>query len=291
MKKIEDRLSSFKQWLEPIISKKINLLPENDDAQKRMKSAIKYSLLGNAKRVRAFIIEQSCLHYGIPKEDIVNLMVAVEYIHCYSLIHDDLPCMDNSDERRGKPSLHKNFDEATALLTGNSLVTLALDEIFSDDFSFENYVKVHLVKNLSKAIGFYGMMAGQMLDLLVVNSQTAKTEEFIHMNKLKTGELFAFCMSSGAIITQSIQNIAEMQQIGYDIGYIFQLVDDILDVQDDTQLGLDAKKTFIEHIGGTDEAQRHLFMIAEQAKVRVRKACNNVYLVDLIDYITNQLKA
>ncbi len=291
MKKIEDILYYFRQWLEPIIAKKVSLLPENDDAQKRIKSAIEYSLLGNAKRIRAFIIEQSCLHYGIPKDDIINLMVAVEYIHCYSLMHDDLPCMDNSDERRGKPASHKKFDEATALLTGNSLVTLALDEIFSDGFPFENYVKVHLVKNLSKAIGFYGMMAGQMLDLLVVNSSTAKTEEFIHMNKLKTGELFAFCMSSGAVITQSIQNISEMQQIGYDIGYIFQLVDDILDVRDDVQSGLNSKKTFIQHIGGVDDAQRHLFMIAEQARVRIRKTCNNVNLVDLIDYITNQLQA
>lgn len=293
MKSIEEILSEFKAWLEPILAAKIKALPENDEAQKRVKDAIKHSLLGNAKRVRAFIIQQACVHYGITKEEIINLMVAIEYIHCYSLIHDDLPCMDNSDMRRGKLALHKEFDEATALLTGNSLITLAIDEIFHNDFNAENYIKIHLIKNLSKAIGYYGMMAGQMLDLTIVNSKNATTEQFIHMNKLKTGELFAFCMSTGAIITQNVQNISEIQQIGYDIGYIFQLVDDILDVASDSKTGFEAlaKKTFIDHIGGVKEAKQHLMMIAEQAKVRVRKSCANTHLFELINYITNQLES
>lgn len=281
MEKLEIGLSSFKEWLENKLQQEIDLLPENDPAQIRIKNAINYSLLGNAKRVRAFLIEQSCNHFNISRKSVKNLLIAIELIHCYSLIHDDLPCMDNADMRRGKPSVHKKFDEETALLTGNSLMNLAFDYIFSDNFEFENYIKIQVAKHLSRAIGYHGMMAGQMFDMLINDSST--TEEFIHMNKLKTGALFAFCMSSGAILSQSAK-VHEYQQLGYDIGYIFQLVDDIIDVDDENG------KRFINHIGGQQAARQHLAMIETQTIMRAEKLCTNTLVPELIKYITNQLK-
>ncbi len=292
MKDIVQKLVEFKNDIDTALQCRINILPENDIAQQRIKSAINHSLFGSAKRIRAFVVWQSCKNYGISLESVINVMVAVEYTHCYSLIHDDLPCMDNADERRGKLALHKEFDESTALLTGNSLVSLAFNEILDKNFDVENYIKLNLMYDLSKSIGFHGMMAGQMLDLMIVKSENSTTEEFIHMNKLKTGELFALCMSVGAILTQNNQNLQDMKQIGYDIGYIFQLVDDILDVEEDTGKNhseLLAKKTLIEHLGGVDEAKQHLYMIADQSKLRVNKLCKNTDIVELIDYITNQL--
>ncbi len=286
---IHENLLEFQNWLEPHIEERIQKLPENDDGQIRIKNAIIHSLLGGGKRIRAFIITQSCEIYGIEKENIIPLLVAIEMVHCYSLIHDDLPCVDNSDTRRGKKSLHKQFDEATALLTGNALMSMAFDEILANNFEIENRVKISLLKHLSHAIGYFGMMSGQMLDLIIVNQRTAKTEEFIHMNKLKTGELFAFCMASGAIFNQNIEDYKSLAHIGYDIGYIFQIADDIIDIaQDPDSHESFAKKAFIDHLGGSQEAKNHLIIIAKQIKHAVAKFSKTEVMPLLIDYIITQ---
>jgi len=286
---IHENLREFQNWFEPYVQARVQNLPENDYGQIKIKKAISHSLLGGGKRIRAFIIAQSCEIYGIPKESVIHLLLAIEMVHCYSLIHDDLPCMDNSDIRRGKKSLHKEFDEATALLTGNSLMSLAFDEILSSKFEVENYVKISLLKHLSRAIGYFGMMSGQMLDIIIVNERTAKTEEFVHMNKLKTGELFAFCMASGAILKQNIDDYKTLSHIGYDIGYIFQIADDITDItQEPNSHESFAKKEFINHLGGTDEAKRHLEVISSQVKSAIAKFSDTGTMNSLIDYIILQ---
>ncbi len=285
---IRENLKEFQNWFEPYIQARIQNLPENDHGQIKIKKAISHSLLGGGKRIRAFIIAQSCEMYGIPREKVIHILLAIEMVHCYSLIHDDLPCMDNSDIRRGKKALHKEFDEATALLTGNSLMSMAFDEILSNKFEVENYVKISLLKYLSRAIGYFGMMSGQMLDIIIVNERTAKTEEFVHMNKLKTGELFAFCMASGAILKQNIEDHKTLSHIGYDIGYIFQIADDITDItQEPNSHESFAKKEFINHLGGTDEAKRHLEVISTQVKNAIAKF-NSTTMPLLIDYIIAQ---
>ena len=285
---IHENLREFQNWFEPCIQARIQNLPENDHGQIKIKKAISHSLLGGGKRIRAFIIAQSCEIYGIPREKVIHILLAIEMVHCYSLIHDDLPCMDNSNIRRGKKALHKEFDEATALLTGNSLMSMAFDEILSNKFEVENYVKISLLKHLSRAIGYFGMMSGQMLDIIIVNERTAKTEEFVHMNKLKTGELFAFCMASGAILKQNIEDHKTLSHIGYDIGYIFQIADDITDItQEPNSHESFAKKEFINHLGGTDEAKRHLEVISTQVKNAIAKF-NSTTIPSLIDYIITQ---
>ena len=286
---IRENLREFQNWFEPYIQARIQNLPENDHGQIKIKKAISHSLLDGGKRIRAFIIAQSCEIYGIPKESVIHLLLAIEMVHCYSLIHDDLPCMDNSDIRRGKKSLHKEFDEATALLTGNALMSMAFDAILSSKFEIENYVKISLLKHLSRAIGYFGMMSGQMLDIIIVNERTAKTEEFVHMNKLKTGELFAFCMASGAILKQNIDDYKTLSHIGYDIGYIFQIADDITDIiQEPNSHESFAKKEFINHLGGTDEAKRHLEVISSQVKSAIAKFSDTGTMNSLIDYIISQ---
>lgn len=286
---IHENLREFQNWFEPYVQARVQNLPENDYGQIKIKKAISHSLLGGGKRIRAFIIAQSCEIYGIPKESVIHLLLAIEMVHCYSLIHDDLPCMDNSDIRRGKKSLHKEFDEATALLTGNSLMSMAFDEILSGKFEVENYIKISLLKHLSRAIGYFGMMSGQMLDIIIVNERTAKTEEFVHMNKLKTGELFAFCMASGAILKQNIEDYKTLAHIGYDIGYIFQIADDITDIiQEPNSHESFAKKEFINHLGGTDEAKRHLEVISSQVKSAIAKFSDTGTMNSLIDYIILQ---
>ena len=286
---IHENLREFQNWFEPYVQARVQNLPENDHGQIKIKKAISHSLLGGGKRIRAFIIAQSCEIYGIPKESVIHLLLAIEMVHCYSLIHDDLPCMDNSDIRRGKQSLHKEFDEATALLTGNSLMSMAFDEILSGKFEVENYVKISLLKHLSRAIGYFGMMSGQMLDIIIVNERTAKTEEFVHMNKLKTGELFAFCMASGAILKQNIDDYKTLSHIGYDIGYIFQIADDITDItQEPNSHESFAKNEFINHLGGTDEAKRHLEVISSQVKSAIAKFSDTGTMNSLIDYIILQ---
>jgi len=286
---IHENLREFQNWFEPHIQARVQNLPENDYGQIKIKKAISHSLLGGGKRIRAFIIAQSCEIYGIPKESVIHLLIAIEMVHCYSLIHDDLPCMDNSDIRRGKKSLHKEFDEATALLTGNSLMSMAFDAILSNKFEVENYVKISLLKHLSRAIGYFGMMSGQMLDIIIVNERTAKTEEFVHMNKLKTGELFAFCMASGAILKQNIDDYKTLSHIGYDIGYIFQIADDITDItQEPNSHESFAKNEFINHLGGVDEAKRHLEIISSQVKSAIAKFSNTGIMTSLIDYIISR---
>ncbi len=288
--KIQDnfqtKLENFQQWLEPHLVNYVTTLPENDYGQMHIKNAISYALLGAGKRIRAFIIVQSCAIYGISKESILPLLLSIEMVHCYSLIHDDLPCMDNSDLRRGKPSLHKAFNEATALLTGNTLMNMALDQVISSKLDVENYVKISLLKHLSHSIGYNGMMSGQMMDIIIVNEKSAKTEEFIHMNKLKTGELFAFCMASGAILKQNLYDYKDLSHIGYEIGYLFQIADDITDIQDD----LDSHETivkqeFINHLGGIEEAKAHLHIIAKQVKDSITKFSTDTTIIELIDYI------
>ncbi len=286
---INETLREFQKWLEPHIELRIRKLPENDDGQIRIKNAIEHSLLGGGKRIRAFIIAQSCEIYGIAKDGIIPLLVAIEMVHCYSLIHDDLPCVDNSDIRRGKKALHKEFDEATALLTGNALMSMAFDELLSNHFEVENHTKISVLKHLSHAIGYHGMMSGQMLDIIIVNQRTAKTEEFIHMNKLKTGELFAFCMASGALLKQNIEDYKALAHIGYDIGYIFQIADDIIDIiQEPNSHESFAKKAFIDHLGGSQDAQQHLVVIGSQINNAIAKFATNQTMPSLINYIISQ---
>ncbi len=197
--------------------------------QNKLFEAAKYSVLGGGKRWRPLIAIATASAFGCPLEKILTPACAIELIHCYSLIHDDLPCMDDDDFRRGKPSLHKKYDEAIAVLTGDFLLTYAF-EVLSKRTTLSDKQKLRFIETLSKRSGGDGMVAGQLLDIEAEKSSTTKEEQtYLHLKK--TAELIACSFEFGAIAAEaSDQTVDQLYRIGLDLGLAFQIQDDILDV-------------------------------------------------------------
>ena len=192
---------------------------------------MKYGTLFGGKKIRSTIIFNSSKIFNIKPNQIINLCAAVECIHSYSLIHDDLPCMDNDTLRRGKPSTHIKFGESTAILAGNSLLTLAFEIIADKKFNIDTTVKLNLIKKLSECAGHVGIAGGQFLDL---NYEKKKidSKKIINMQRKKTGKLFEFCCLAPAIIAKkSIKTQKEMSKVGAELGLLFQITDDLLDIK------------------------------------------------------------
>ena len=192
---------------------------------------MKYGTLFGGKKIRSTIIFNSSKIFNIKPNQIINLCAAVECIHSYSLIHDDLPCMDNDRLRRGKPSTHIKFGESTAILAGNSLLTLAFEIIADKKFNIDTKVKLNLIKKLSECAGHVGIAGGQFLDL---NYEKKKIDfkKIINMQRKKTGKLFEFCCLAPAIIAKkSLKTQKEMSVIGEELGLLFQIADDLLDIK------------------------------------------------------------
>ena len=192
---------------------------------------MKYGTLFGGKKIRSTIIFNTSKIFNIRSNQIINLCAAVECIHSYSLIHDDLPCMDNDALRRGKPSAHIKFGESTAILAGNSLLTLAFEIIADKKFNIDTTVKLNLIKKLSECAGHVGIAGGQFLDL---NYEKKKidSKKIINMQRKKTGKLFEFCCLAPAIIAKkSIKTQKEMSKVGAELGLLFQIADDLLDIK------------------------------------------------------------
>ena len=192
---------------------------------------MKYGTLFGGKKIRSTIIFNSSKIFNIKPNQIINLCAAVECIHSYSLIHDDLPCMDNDTLRRGKPSTHIKFGESTAILAGNSLLTLAFEIIADKKFNIDTTVKLNLIKKLSECAGHVGIAGGQFLDL---NYEKKKIDfkKIINMQRKKTGKLFEFCCLAPAVIAKkSLKTQKEMSMIGEELGLLFQIADDLLDIK------------------------------------------------------------
>ena len=192
---------------------------------------MKYGTLFGGKKIRSTIIFNTSKIFNIRSNQIINLCAAVECIHSYSLIHDDLPCMDNDTLRRGKPSTHIKFGESTAILAGNSLLTLAFEIIADKKFNIDTTVKLNLIKKLSECAGHVGIAGGQFLDL---NYEKKKInfKKIINMQRKKTGKLFEFCCLAPAIIAKkSIKTQKEMSMVGAELGLLFQIADDLLDIK------------------------------------------------------------
>ena len=192
---------------------------------------MKYGTLFGGKKIRSTIIFNTSKIFNISSNQIINLCAAVECIHSYSLIHDDLPCMDNDRLRRGKPSTHIKFGESTAILAGNSLLTLAFEIIADKKFNIDTNVKLNLIKKLSECAGHVGIAGGQFLDL---NYEKKKIDfnKIVNMQRKKTGKLFEFCCLAPAIIAKkNLKTQKEMSKIGEELGLLFQIADDLLDIK------------------------------------------------------------
>ena len=191
--------------------------------------SMKYGLLPGGKKIRSKILIDVGKIFNLKYRSLIKIGAAVECIHAYSLIHDDLPCMDNDSIRRGKPSTHKKFGEATAVLAGNSLLTLAFEILSDKNLILKEKTKVKLINLISECSGHRGIAGGQYLDL---NYERKKIKEnkIVDMQIKKTGKLFAFCCIAPALISNKNKNVLRFfEKIGYEIGLLFQITDDLID--------------------------------------------------------------
>lgn len=252
-----------------------SLLPATDLIEAPLFDAMRYAVLNGGKRLRPFMVLEGARVFGVDPARARRVAAAAEFVHCYSLAHDDLPSMDNSDLRRGKPSLHKAYGEATALLAGDALLTIAF-EILSDSETHEDpRVRIELVSNLASAIGPHGMVAGQMLDL-IGEKQEFDVGTISRLQRLKTGKLIAFCCEAGAILGRA--NPAHRQALrnyAHDLGLAFQVTDDLLDVEGNVhELGKpvqqDGKKATFVSTMGRQQARSRAEMLVQQAISHLR---------------------
>jgi len=197
---------------------------------------MKYSSLSGGKKIRSSIIIGAGKLYNINASKLLNICASVECIHSYSLIHDDLPCMDNDRMRRGKLASHIKFGESTAILAGNSLLTLAFEIIVDQNYKLENKSKAELVKALALCSGHTGIAGGQYLDLNY-EKKKKKFSDILDMQRKKTGKLFNFCcFAAGVIAKKNIKELKFLSKLGEDIGLLFQLADDVIDFKGSKKL-------------------------------------------------------
>ncbi len=190
---------------------------------------MKYGLFSGGKKIRSKILIDIGSIFKINYKSLIILGAAVECIHAYSLIHDDLPCMDNDTIRRGKPSTHVKFGESTAVLAGNSLLTMAFEILSHKDLNLSEKIKINLINKISESSGHLGIAGGQYLDLSFEHKKVSK-KRIIEMEIKKTGKLFSFCCAAPLIIKKkSKQEIDTFENIGADVGLLFQLADDLID--------------------------------------------------------------
>lgn len=226
---------SLKDFASVIEDKMLSLLPHSNGMEENVIEAMRYALLTGGKRLRPFLAVQSASLFSVDPENALRVAAAIECVHTYSLIHDDLPTMDDDDMRRGLPTTHKKFDEATAILAGDALLTLAF-EILSDEKTHSDAaIRCELISALSKAIGAKGMVGGQIIDLKAEN-QSLKQDEIIRMQHMKTGELIIFSCEVGAILAKvSGEQHSALNNYAENIGLAFQIVDDLLDIEGNSE--------------------------------------------------------
>src|SRR5215470_12765620 len=210
------------------------LLPKGDTGEARVFDAMRYSSLGGGKRLRAFFVLAGATLFKVSALSALRTASAIEFVHAYSLIHDDLPAMDDDDLRRGKPSCHKQFDEATAILAGDALQALAFEVLAHEATHGDPAVRVALVAELAKAAGANGMVGGQMLDLLAETQPEMSIGAITRLQRLKTGALISFSCTAGAILGKAADPLrVALAAYAHDLGLAFQIVDDLLDVEGD----------------------------------------------------------
>lgn len=247
-------------------------LPVPRDGRARLVEAMRHAAIGGGKRVRPLLLSATADLFGVSRTSAVNAACAVEAIHCYSLIHDDLPCMDDDDLRHGKPSVHKAFDEATAVLAGDSLHALAFDILTQPDTTTDPFCQAELVACLARASGHDGMAGGQMMDMA---AQDARYDlaQVTRLQQLKTGALLAASVEMGAILGRiPAEGRAPFRAYSRDIGLAFQIADDLLDVEGDQALAGKAlrkdegqgKATFVT-LMGADKARAQARLLTDQA--------------------------
>jgi len=248
------------------------LLEVPDDPRAPLFGAMRHAAIGGGKRLRPLLVTAACELFHVDRDAALRVATAIECIHVYSLIHDDLPCMDDDDLRRGKPTVHKAYDEATAVLAGDSLHALAFDILADEVTHADPFVRIELVRELARAAGPAGMAGGQMMDIAAADA-TFDLQTVTRLQQMKTGALIAFCLEAGAIMGRvPPEGRTGLRGYARDLGLAFQIADDILDVEGSEEsagkkLGKDAaagKETFLSLLG-LERARAQAVMLVDQA--------------------------
>jgi len=249
-----------------------NLLQPPQDARRRLVEAMRYAAIGGGKRLRPLLLISTAEMYGVDRNAAIRAAVAVESIHVYSLIHDDLPCMDDDALRRGKPTVHRAFDEATAVLAGDALHAFAFELLADPATSGDPFIRAELVQTLGTASGLQGMAGGQMMDMLAGES-AMDLPTVTRLQQLKTGALLGASVEMGAILGHvPTEGRTHLRGYARDIGLAFQIADDLLDhggdeaaagkaLRKDAEAG---KQTFVSLLG-PERARAQAEMLVEQA--------------------------
>ena len=282
-----------------IDKKLLSFLKKNKIIQKRLIDSFIYSTIGSGKRIRAYLLVEAFRLFDKMEfyDDALNIAASLELIHTYSLIHDDLPSMDNSLLRRGKKTCHIKYDEATAILLGDGLQSLAFEIITNNELTLDDRTKVNICNKLAQAIGFKGMVAGQMMDLISegrYNKFIPDKKFIIQTQRLKTGALIDFSLQAGGIIGGAKKSELEiLSGFGKRIGLAFQIVDDILDAtSNEEDLGktadLDSKQGKVNFVTllGLEKSRKKVEDLIIQAKSELEKfSVNTENLMKIAEFV------
>jgi len=268
------------------------LMPREDSHPARLISAMRYSLLAGGKRIRPILVLAAAGAAGGKDDDAMHPACAVELVHTYSLIHDDLPAMDDDDFRRGHPTCHRAYDEGTAILAGDALLTMAFDLLSADGAGIKDRLRLRMVQELSRAVGWRGMVGGQQVDM---DSEGSEPDlpllEYIHTHK--TGALIRCSVILGGLSADADDTtLKALSSFGEKVGLAFQVVDDILDVTASTEemgkdQGSDAERGKITYPGlfGLEGARERAFKLVEDAKVAVGGVDITGRLAEIADFV------
>lgn len=285
---LDDAASLVNEMLDTILPQEV----KGRIGENRLSRAMRYSTLAPGKRLRPFLLIAAADMFGVNKESAVQAAAAIECIHCYSLVHDDLPAMDNDDMRRGQPSCHVQFDEATAILAGDALLTYAFEVLADVSTHPDAIVRCELLQSVAKAVGVRGMIGGQMIDMLS-EERELNIEQITRMQRMKTGALFAVSCDAGAILGKASPNLRNsLRAYANDLGLVFQITDDLLDAEAGKASGRvdksSHKGTFVSVLG-VDKARSQAQILAQQATQHLKAFGPRAdTLCELVQYVLHR---